>query len=122
MQSMHKSTHDRPLTGVHWPIHRCRCMGSGTKGDLSTSTGGARRGAGRGTKTAVYIPARCLGSVIDRSVCPGAGFQKDYSDGPLQRNNVDTTLIKRFYSINRSCNKMRKILKLIMIPYTFIIK
>ena len=20
MQNMHKSTHDRPLTGVHWPI------------------------------------------------------------------------------------------------------
>ena len=32
MQNMHKSTHDRPLTGVHWPIHRGWCRGSGTKG------------------------------------------------------------------------------------------
>ena len=35
---MHKSTHDRPLTGVHWPIHRGWCRGSGAKCDLSTST------------------------------------------------------------------------------------
>ena len=33
MQNMHKSTVDRPLTGVHWPIHRFR--GSGTKDGLS---------------------------------------------------------------------------------------
>ena len=25
MQNMHKSTHDRPLTGVHWPI-QIKCL------------------------------------------------------------------------------------------------
>ena len=46
MQNMHKSTHDRPLTGFHWPIHRGWCRDSGTKGDLGTSTGGTYSGAG----------------------------------------------------------------------------
>ena len=56
MQGMHKSTNDRPLTGVHWPIHRGWCRASGTKGDLSTSTGGTHRGAGWGWGGAlVYI-------------------------------------------------------------------
>ena len=59
MQNMHKTTYDGPLTGVNWPIHR-----------------GARRRA----KAVVYITARGLGSVIDGSVCPGAGFQQDYGD------------------------------------------
>ena len=54
MQNMHKSTHDRPLTGVHWPIHRAWCRGSRTKGDLSTSTSSTYRGAGWRTE-AVYI-------------------------------------------------------------------
>ena len=45
MQNMHKTSHDRALTGVHWPVHRSRCRGSGTKGDQSTSTGGMLRGA-----------------------------------------------------------------------------
>ena len=52
---MRKTIHDRPLTDVHWPIHRGWCRGSGAKGDLSTSTGGMHRGAGRGTKAVVYI-------------------------------------------------------------------
>ena len=55
MQNMHKSTHDRPLTGVHWPIHRGWCRGSGTKGDLSTSTGGTHRGAGWRTEAIIHI-------------------------------------------------------------------
>ena len=42
------------------------------------------------TKAVVYITARGLGSVIDGSVCPGAGFQQDYDDGLLQLNYVDT--------------------------------
>ena len=56
MQNMHKSTHDRPITGVHWSIHRCRS--SGTKGDLSTSTGGTHRGAGWRTEAIIYVTAR----------------------------------------------------------------
>ena len=32
------TTHYRHLTSVHWPIHRGRCRGSGTKSDLSTGT------------------------------------------------------------------------------------
>ena len=28
MQNMHKTTHDRHLTGVHWPINRGRVWGS----------------------------------------------------------------------------------------------
>ena len=47
MQNMPKTTHDRPLTGVHWPIHRGWCRASGAKGDLSASTGGTEeRGGG----------------------------------------------------------------------------
>ena len=44
MQNMHKTTYDRHLTGVHRPIHRGWCRGSGTKGDLSTRAGSAHRG------------------------------------------------------------------------------
>ena len=55
---MHKTTHDRHLTGVHWPIHRSRCRGSGTKGDLSTSTSCKYRGSGRRTEAVVYITAK----------------------------------------------------------------
>ena len=77
-------------------VHR----GSGTKGDLSTSTHGAQRTGWR-TKAVVYITARGLGSVIDGLISPGTGFQQEYGDGPLKLNDADTTLIKRFYSINR---------------------
>ena len=43
IQNMHKhTTHDRPLTGVHWPNHRSR--GGGTKDDLSMDPGGTHRG------------------------------------------------------------------------------
>ena len=38
MQNMHKSTHDRPLTGVHWPIHRGCGAGVAVIEHLSTST------------------------------------------------------------------------------------
>ena len=55
MQNMHKSTHDRPLTGVHWPIHRGWCRGSGPKGDLSTSTGGSHRRTGWRTDYNIII-------------------------------------------------------------------
>ena len=85
MQNMHKTTHDGPLTGVHLPDHGSR--GGGGRVSLSTRAGSAHRGAMRGM---VYITARGLGSVIDGSVCPGAGFQQDYGDGPLQLNYVDT--------------------------------
>ena len=64
MQNMHKTTHDGPLTGVHWPIHRC----SGARVGLSTSAGSAHRDARRATKAVVYITARGLGSVVDGSV------------------------------------------------------
>ena len=85
---MHKTTHDGPLTGVHLPDHGSR--GSGARVSLSTCAGSTHRGARRGTKTVVYITVRGLGSVIDGSVCPGAGFQQDYDDGLLQLNYVDT--------------------------------
>ena len=68
MQNMHKSTHDRPLTGVHWPIHSGWCRGSGTKGDLSTSTGGTHNGAGWRTVAIVHITTRGLDRIIDRTI------------------------------------------------------
>ena len=49
MQNMHN------LTGVYWPIHRGWCRGSGTKGDLSTSTGDTHRGAGWRTEAIIYM-------------------------------------------------------------------
>ena len=85
---MHKTTHDGPLTSVRLPNHGSR--GSGARVSLSTCAGSTHRGARRGTKTVVYITARGLGSVIDGSVCPGAGFQQGYGDGPRQLNFVDT--------------------------------
>ena len=33
MQNMHKTTHGRSLTGVHWPIYRGKCRGSGAQGE-----------------------------------------------------------------------------------------
>ena len=86
---MHKGAHDRPLTGVHLPIHRC--WESGARAGLSTRAGSVHRGAGRGTKAVVYITARGLGSVIDGSVCPGLGFQQDYGNGSPQLDYVNTT-------------------------------
>ena len=80
MQNMHKTTHDGPLTGVHLPDHGSR--GNGARVSLSTCAGRTHRGARRGTKAVVYITARGLGSVLDGSVCPGAGFQQN-GDGPL---------------------------------------
>ena len=43
---MHKTTYDRRLTGVYWPIHTSRR--SGARVGKSTRTGDAPRGAGRG--------------------------------------------------------------------------
>ena len=57
---------------------------------LSTCAGRTHRGARRGTKAVIHVAARGLGSVIDGSICPGAGFQQDYGDVPLQLNYVDT--------------------------------
>lgn len=88
MQNMHKTTHDGPLTGVHLPDHGSR--GSRARVGLSTRAGGTHRGAGRGSKAVVYITAKGFGRVIGGSICPGAGFQQDYGDGPLQLNYVDT--------------------------------
>ena len=45
MQKMHKSTHDKPLTGAHLPIHRAGAGVAGPKVTVSTSTGGTYRGA-----------------------------------------------------------------------------
>ena len=64
---MHRTTDDRPLTGVHWLIHRSWCRGSGTKGDLSTSTDDVHRRAGWRTKAAVYITTRDLDRIDDLS-------------------------------------------------------
>ena len=69
MQNMHKTTHDRPLTGVHWPLHRGWCRGSGTKDDMSTSTGGTHRGAGWRTKAIIHVTARGFDSITDRTIC-----------------------------------------------------
>ena len=90
---MHNTTHNGPLTGVNQPIHRCR--GSGARVSLSTGTGSAHRGARRVTKAVVYITARGLGSILDGSVCPSAGFQRDYGDVSLQLDYVNTTCRKR---------------------------
>ena len=91
MQNMHKTTHDRPLTGVHWPIHRGWCRGSGTKGDLSTSTGGAHRGAGWRTETIIHVTTRGLDRIIDRTICLSTRAQDAKGYGPLERNNINTT-------------------------------
>ena len=48
------------MTGVHLPIHRGRCRGSGARVGLSMRAGSAHRGAGRGTKAVVYITAICI--------------------------------------------------------------
>ena len=61
------TTHDRHFNGVHWPIRRSRCRGSGTKGDLSPSTGGAHRGAGWGTEAVIHVTTRGLDHIIDGS-------------------------------------------------------
>ena len=68
MQNMHKSTHDRPLTGAHWPIHRGWCRGSRTKGDLSTDTGGTHREAGWRTEAIIHITTRGLDRIIGRTI------------------------------------------------------
>ena len=71
MQNKHKTTHDRHLTGVHWPINRGRVWGSrGGRGGRA-STGGPRWGAGRGAEAIVHITARGLGSIINDSIRPG---------------------------------------------------
>ena len=60
---MYRTTYDRDLTGVHWPIHRGWCMGSGTKGDLSTSTGSAPSRRAR-TEAVLHVAARVYDGVI----------------------------------------------------------
>ena len=54
------TTHDRHLTGVHWPIHRSRFRGSGARVGLSASTDGTHRGAGWRTEAVVHVTARGL--------------------------------------------------------------
>ena len=87
---MHKTTHDRPLTGVHWPIHRGRCRGSGTKGNLSTSTGSMHRGAGWRTEAIIHVTTRGLDRIIDHSICLSTRAQEAKDYGPLERNNINT--------------------------------
>ena len=60
MQIMHKTTHDRHLTGVHWPIHRSRCRGNSNP----QSPGSMHRGVGQGTERVVDIAMRSICSVI----------------------------------------------------------
>ena len=91
MQNMHKTTHDRPLTGVHWPIHRGWCRGSGTKGDLSTSTGGTHGGAGWRTEAIIHVTTRGLDRIIDRTICLSTRAQEAKGYGPLECNNINTT-------------------------------
>ena len=86
---MHKSTQDRHLTEVHWPIHRGR--GGGTKGDQSTGTGGMHRVAGWGTEAVVHITARGLNRSIDRTICSSWRVQEAKGNGSLERNNINTT-------------------------------
>ena len=50
--NMHKSTHDRPLTGVHLPDHGSRR--SGARVSLSTCTGSTHRRAGWGWGLRMY--------------------------------------------------------------------
>ena len=88
MQSMRKTTHDGPLTGVHLPDHGSR--GSGTKGDLSTSTGGAHRGAGWRTEAIIHVTTRGLDCIIDRTICLSTRAQEAKGYGPLERNNINT--------------------------------
>ena len=91
MQNMHKSTYDRPLTGVHWPIHRGWCRGSGTKGNLSTSTGDTHRGAGWRTEAIIHITTRGLDRIIDRTIRMSTRAQEAKGNGPLERNNINLT-------------------------------
>ena len=73
---VHKSTHDRPLTGVHWPVHRGWFRGSGAEGDLSTSTVGAHRGTGWRTEAVVYVTARGLDNVVDSIIHTNTASQQ----------------------------------------------
>ena len=71
MQNMHKTTNDRPLTGVHGPIHRS------SEVDLSTSTGGrTHRGAGWRTEAIIHITTRGLDRIIDSTICPSLRVQE----------------------------------------------
>ena len=87
---MHKSTHDRPLTGVHWSIHRGWCRGCGTKGDLSKSTDRTHRGAGWGTEAIIHVTMRGLDRIMVRTICQSTRVQEAKGYGPLERNNIDT--------------------------------
>ena len=88
MQNRHKSTHNKPLTGVHWPIQKGRCRGSRTKGDLGTSTGGTPRGAGWRTKAIILVSARDLDRIIDRTICSSSRAQVAKGYGPFERNSI----------------------------------
>ena len=88
---MHTSTHDRPSSGVHWPIHRGGCRGSVTRGDLITNTGGAHTGAEWRTEAIIHITTRGLDCIIDRTICLSTRAQEAKSYGPLERNNINTT-------------------------------
>ena len=91
---MHKSTHDRPLTGVNWPIHRGWCRGSGPKGDLSTSTGGTHRGAGWRTEAIIHITTRGLDRIIDRTIRMSTRAQEAKNPYPLQHGqNYDSQIL-----------------------------
>ena len=88
---MHKTTHDRPLTGVHRPIHMGWCRVCGTKGDLSTSTGGTHGGAGWRTEAIIHVTTRGLDRIIDRTICLSTRAQEAKGYGPLECNNINTT-------------------------------
>ena len=68
MQNMHNTAHDRQLTGVHWPIHRDRCMGSGDRRGESMGTSGAHRGTGWETEAIIHVTTRGLDRFIDRTI------------------------------------------------------
>ena len=91
MQNLHKTTLDRPLTGVYWPIQKGRCRGSRTKGDLGTSTGGTPRGAGWRTRAIILVSARDLDRIIDRTICSSSRAQATKGYGPLECNSITAT-------------------------------
>ena len=74
-----KTTHDRHLTSVHWPTHRC--MGSRTKVDLDTGTN-----RGVGLKTERFINTAVSDSIVDN-------VNKPYNKKLIGHNSEWTALI-----------------------------
>ena len=98
MQNMHKTTHDRPLTGVHLPDHGSRGRGSGAKDDLSTSTGDTHRGAGWRTEAIIHVTTRDLDRIIDRTICLSTRAQEAKGYG-LDLILTDVGLRKLYFSL-----------------------